>query len=157
VAARGIPVRTVTDQDAVRAAVLDHVESWFDGGAARMERVLHPSYSALEQLTAQDLIELTAKGKGRDEDALDRKISIEIPYLNGDTARAICLSHRCAEVLQLVRTHEGWKILNSTWQSRASLGHASPSVAEGSGEPLRCERALPRSCRRRPGHAGRRR
>jgi hypothetical protein len=146
----------MTDEDLVRAAVLDHLESWFDGDAARMESVLHPSYSALEQLTAKDLVELTAKGEGRGEDAADRQISIEISSLKGDRARAVCLSHRYAEVLQLVRTPEGWKILNGIWQSRASLEHPSPSPAEGSGELMSCEAADSRVRPRRPGHAARR-
>ena len=145
----------MTEQDSVRAAVLDHVESWFDGDAARLESVLHPSYSALEQLTAPDLIELTAKGMGRDEDAVDRQISIQISYLSGDTARAICLSHRYVEVLELVRTPEGWKILSGTWRSRASLELPISSAAEESSEPLRCETAQPWSPGRRPGQAGR--
>jgi len=32
----------MTDEDAVRAAVLDYIEGWFDGNAERMERALHP-------------------------------------------------------------------------------------------------------------------
>ena len=67
----------MTDHEAVRAAVLDHIESWFDGDAARMARVLHPRYSALEQFTAQDMIEMTAEGAGRDEDAADRLREME--------------------------------------------------------------------------------
>jgi hypothetical protein len=147
----------MTDDEAVRAAVLDHVESWFDGDAARMERVLHPNFSGLEQFTAQDLTGATAQGDGRDEDTVDREISIEISYVNRDTARAICLSHRYAEVLQLVRTPDGWKILNGIWQSLASLGDLSALSAGKTGEPLRCESAQPGSPPRRPGHPGRRR
>jgi hypothetical protein len=147
----------MTDHDAVRAAVLDHVESWFDGDAARMEGVLHPRYSALEQLTAQDLIELTAKGMGRDEDAVDREIKIDITYLNGDTARAVCLSHRYVEVVQLVRTPEGWKILNGTWQSRASVGQPPPLSVVVAGVLEGCESEQPCASRRRSGHTRRRR
>jgi hypothetical protein len=138
----------MTDHDAVRAAVLDHVESWFDGDAARMEAVLHPSYTALEQFTAQDLLEATAKGDGRDEDAADRQITIEISSVSGDTARAVCLSHRYVEVLQLVRTPEGWRILNGIWQSLASFEES----AEQPSEPLSCESAPVGASQRRPGH-----
>jgi hypothetical protein len=147
----------MTDEDAVRTAALDHVESWFDGDAARMESVLHPSYSAVEQFRAQDMIDATAKGTGRDEDADDRQISIEISYLKGDSARVICLSHRYVEVLQLVRAPEGWKVLNGIWRSRASVGHPSPSLAEGSSEPLRRESVRAWSTPRRPGHPERHR
>jgi len=124
----------MTDEDAVRAAVLDHVESWFDGDAQRMGRALHPEYSAMEKLTAQDMIEATANGQGRDEDVEDRQISIEISYLTGNTARVTCLSHRYLEVLQLTRTHEGWKVLNGFWQSGADC-----ALLPGSSEELQCK------------------
>ena len=34
----------MTDEDQIRAAVLDYIEGWFDGDAVRMERALHPSW-----------------------------------------------------------------------------------------------------------------
>jgi hypothetical protein len=145
----------MTEHEAIREAVLDHIESWFDGDVARLEKVLHPSYSAIEQLTGQDLIEATAKGAGRDEDSFDRHIKVDITHVNGDTARALCLSHRYVETLQLVRTAEGWKVLNGTWRSRASLGHDVPSVDAACRLPT-CEIAAEWSPARRPGHSGRR-
>jgi hypothetical protein len=129
----------MTDEDAVRAVVLDHVESWFDGDAPRMGLALHPEYSAMEKITAQDMIEATANGQGRGEDAEDRQISIEISYLKGNTARVTCLSHRYLEVLQLTRTPEGWKILNGIWQSRADAA----LLSSGSGEELQCKSGSP--------------
>ena len=129
----------MTDEDAVRAVVLDHVESWFDGDAPRMGLALHPEYSAMEKFTAQEMIEATAHGQGRGEDAEDRQISIEISYLKGNTARVTCLSHRYLEVLQLVRTPDGWKVLNGIWQSRAN-GAVLPL---GSSEELQCDSGSP--------------
>jgi hypothetical protein len=125
----------MTDEDAVRAVVLDHVEGWFDGDAPRMRRALHPEYSAVEKFTAQDMIEATAIGHGRGEDAEDRQISIEISYLKGNTARVTCLSHRYLEVLQLMRTPEGWRVLNGIWQSRSN----DALLAAGSSEELECK------------------
>ena len=129
----------MTDEDAVRAVALDHVESWFDGDASRMGLALHPEYSAMEKITAQDMIEATANGQGRGEDAEDRQISIEISYLMGNTARVTCLSHRYLEVLQLIRTPEGWKVLNGIWQSRANAALLPPGLSE----ELQCESGSP--------------
>ena len=129
----------MTDEDAVRAVALDHVESWFDGDAPRMGLALHPAYSAMQKFTAQDIIEATAHGQGRGEDAEDRQISIEISYLKGDTARVTCLSHRYLEVLQLIRTPEGWKVLNGISQSRANDALVPPE----SSEDLQCESGSP--------------
>jgi hypothetical protein len=123
------------DEDAVRAVVLDHIEGWFDGDAPRVGRALHPEYRAMEKLTAQDMIEATANGQGRDEDAEDRQISIEISYLKGNTARATCVSHRYLEVLQLIRTPEGWKVLNGICQARDNYALLLP----GSSEVLQCQ------------------
>lgn len=155
----------MTDEDSIRAAVLDHIESWFDGDATRMERTLHPHYSALEQFTAQDLVEMTAEGQGRREDTDQHQISIEISYLSGDVARVTCVSQRYLEVHQLVRTPEGWKILNGIWQSSAGSAELlSPLLAGPSLEPHRTDGPplrLRNPCEgrtqpRRPGPGGRR-
>ena len=157
----------MTDEDSIRAAVLDHVDSWFDGDATRMERTLHPHYSALETFTAQDLIKMTAEGQGCREDTDQRQISIEISHLGGDVARVVCESQRYLEVHQLVRTPEGWKILNGIWQSpTGSAELLSPLLAGPSGEP-HCTDGPPstptlrnpcegRTQPRRPGPGGRR-
>jgi hypothetical protein len=120
----------MADEGAIRAVVLDHIESWFDGDAPRMGRALHPEYRAMEKLSAQDMIERTANGQGRGEDAEDRQISIEISYLKGNTARVTCLSHRYLEVLQLIRTPEGWKVLNGICQARANCALVLPGSSE---------------------------
>ncbi len=122
--------RVMTDEDAVRAAVLDYVEGWFDGNAERMERALHPELmkrclgiegddpEAVETLTAREMIEATAAGEGRGEDAADREISVEISYLRGEIASATCVCHRYVDLLHLVRVPEGWRIINALWQMR---------------------------------------
>jgi hypothetical protein len=124
----------MTDEDAVRAVVLQHLDSWFDGDPVRMERTLHPEYSALEALTARDLIEATAKGQGRSEDTDDREIFIDISDLQGDTASVTSVSHRYLEVLELVRTPDGWKILNGVWQSQADGAALAVPMTPGSSE-----------------------
>jgi len=120
----------MTDEDAVRAAVLDYIEGWFDGNAERMERALHPELmkrcvgiegddpEAVETLTAQDMIDATAAGEGRGEDADDREISVEISYLRGEIASVTCICHRYVDLLHLARVPEGWRIVNALWQMR---------------------------------------
>ncbi len=78
------------DEDAIRAVVSDYIEGWFDGDAGRMERALHPELvkrcrgiegddpDALETLSAAEMIDATADGEGRREDAADRRIEIKI-------------------------------------------------------------------------------
>jgi hypothetical protein len=64
----------MTEEDGLRAAVLDYVEGRFDGNAERMERALHPELvkrrrglegdnpDILETLSAREMIDETAEG-----------------------------------------------------------------------------------------------
>ena len=118
----------MTDEDAVRAATLDYIEGWFDGDAGRMERALHPELmkrcrgiegddpDALETLSATEMIDATAAGEGRGEDAEDRQIEIKIEYLSGDIASVTLLDHAYVDLLHLIRMPEGWRIVNAAWQ-----------------------------------------
>jgi Putative lumazine-binding len=120
----------MNDEDAIRAAALDYIEGWFDGDAGRMDRALHPDLvkrcrgiegddpEALETLSAREMVDATAEGVGRGEDAEDRQISVEISYLSGDIASVTCLCHRYVDLLQLVRMPEGWRIVNAVWRLR---------------------------------------
>jgi hypothetical protein len=112
---------------AIRSVVLDYVEGWFDGDAGRMARALHPELAkrcrglegddpdALETLTAQEMVDATAEGIGRAEDAPDRRIEIRIDRLSGQIASVECLCHRYIDLLQLVDMPDGWKIVNAVW------------------------------------------
>ena len=114
----------------VRATILDYVEGWFDGDAERMRCALDPELvkrcrgiegddpDALETLSARDMIEATAQGIGRSEDAPDRRIEIAIDYLGGGIASARCLCHRYVDLLELIEMPDGWRIVNAVWRLR---------------------------------------
>jgi len=115
------------DEAAIRSVVLDYVQGWFDGDAARMERALHPDLvkrcrgiegddpDALETLTARDMTDATAAGEGRAEDAPDRRIEVRIDHLGGGIASVECLCHRYVDLLQMIDMPDGWKIVNAVW------------------------------------------
>jgi Putative lumazine-binding len=118
------------DDDAVRSVVMDYVEGWFEGDAGRMQRALHPELvkrcrgiegddpDALETLSAQEMIDATADGEGRREDAADRRIEIRIDYLGGGVASVLCFCHRYTDLLHLIEMPDGWKIVNAAWRLR---------------------------------------
>lgn len=118
----------VADSDAVRSVVMDYVEGWFEGDGDRMARALHPELvkrcrgiegddpDALETLSARDMIDATADGEGRREDAADRRIEIRIDYLSGGVASAQCFCHRYVDLLHLIEMPDGWKIVNAAWR-----------------------------------------
>jgi hypothetical protein len=117
----------LADRDAIVRVALDYFEGWFDGDAARMERTLHPDLAkrspddapapdALEKLTAREMIEATAKGIGKTRDVPDRGIEVEVEHVHREIANVTVRSAVYVEYLHLVRTREGWKIVNALWQ-----------------------------------------
>ena len=113
-----------SDHEQVISTVMDYFEGWFDGDADRMKRALHPSLAkraleadgrALNQTTADEMIDATAAGRGRERDTADRRIEVEVDDIHGSIATATVRSNVYREYLHLARTRDGWKIVNSLW------------------------------------------
>jgi Putative lumazine-binding len=113
-----------TAEAAVVSAVLDYFEGWFEGDAARMERALHPDLAkralatdgrTLDETTADWMIEATGRGVGRERGSGDRRIEVEVADVHDTIASATVRSTVYREYVQLVRTLEGWKIVNALW------------------------------------------
>ena len=107
---------------AIVATVLDYFEGWFDGDAARMERALHPALAKrgpeLRTVTREQMVAWTAEGEGKSEDpGPGRRIDVTVVDVHGDIASAVVDSDVYREYLHLVRTEDGWKIVNALWQS----------------------------------------
>ena len=123
-----MPTGPTTDEVAVVQAALDYFEGWFAGDAARMERALHPELAKrsigqlssdserLETITRQQMLEDTASGEGRRRDPGDRRIEVDVEHMSGTIANVTVRSAVYVEYLHLVRTREGWKIINALWQ-----------------------------------------
>lgn len=116
--------RTSTEA-AVVNAVLDYFEGWFDGDAARMERALHPGLAkrsleddgrTLNETSAAWMIDATARGLGRERDPGDRRIEVKVEDAYRTIANVTVHSAVYREYVQLVRTQEGWKIVNALWE-----------------------------------------
>jgi Putative lumazine-binding len=108
---------------AIVSVVLDYFEGWFDGDASRMERALHPGLAkrsldqdgrTLNETTAAWMIDATARGLGV-RDPGDRRIEVDVEEVYGTIASATVRSAVYREYVQLVRTPEGWKIVNALW------------------------------------------
>ena len=114
-----------TAEAAIVNAVLDYFEGWFDGDQARMERALHPGLAkrslkpdgrTLDETTAEWMIGATGRGVGRERDPGDRQIEVEVVDVYSTIATATVRSAVYREYVQLVRTPEGWKIVNALWE-----------------------------------------
>jgi len=64
------------------------------------------------------MIDATAEGVGRREDAADRRIEIEIGYEEAGIASVTCWCHRYIDLLHLILMPDGWRIMNSAWNLR---------------------------------------
>jgi hypothetical protein len=119
---------TNTDEAAVVATALDYFEGWFDGDTERMDRALHPGLAKrslsqvdpdspeLRSITKERMLALTAAGEGKSEDPRgERRIDVEVVGLYGNIASVVVRSAVYREYLHLVRTDEGWKIVNALW------------------------------------------
>jgi hypothetical protein len=115
-----------TERAAIERTVLDYFEGWFGGDPVRMERALHPDLvkrslerdpsgrETLVTISAEWMIEATARGGGKDESPGDLRIEIE--DVLGDLASVTVRSAVYTEYLHLARTSDGWKIVNDAWQ-----------------------------------------
>jgi hypothetical protein len=95
-----------------------------------MERALHPELAkrSLEQdasgaesvrtITAQELIEMTASGVGQREDVDERRIEVEVNDVSDGIASATVRCALYVDLLQLLKTREGWRIVNVAWRDR---------------------------------------
>ena len=106
----------------VEATARDYFEGWYDADVARMQRALHPELAkrtqeadgSVRSTTRDRMIELTGAGAGR-EDGADRTLEISVLDVHDGIATAIVRSVPYREYLHLVRTDEGWRIVNALW------------------------------------------
>jgi len=112
------------DREAITATALDYYEGWFDARADRIERALHPDLvkrslaydgESISTLSAGQMVDWAAAGEGRDEDPGDRQIEVRVDHVHGSIATATVTSAIYVDYLQLVRTADGWRIVNVLW------------------------------------------
>ena len=61
------------------------------------------------------MIDATAQGHGKRRDPGDRRIEIDVEDVHGAIANVTVRSAVYREYVQLGRTAEGWKIVNTLW------------------------------------------
>jgi hypothetical protein len=156
-----------TESEVVQTA-LDYFEGWFDGDVKRMRRALHPELAkrtltddgwTLNETTAGWMVDATAKNLAKEDDP--GRIDVTVTDVYGDIASAIIRSAVYHEYLQLVRTDEGWKLLNALWQWTAKNGAADEDEISAvaldyfdgwfDGDVTRMRRALHPELVKRPG------
>ena len=62
------------------------------------------------------MVAWTIVGEGRTDDPAERATSIEIVDVAGSIASVTVHSAEYIEYVHLVRTHDGWRIVNTLWR-----------------------------------------
>jgi Putative lumazine-binding len=115
------------DKDAIIATARDYWEGWFDGDAERMKRALHPGLTktgvvidasggrVTEPMTAGDMIGWTGDGEGVASRPADFAYDVTVDDVYHQIATVTVHSAIYREYLHLVKTPDGWKILNALY------------------------------------------
>jgi len=121
-----VPMRgTSLDSAGIHAAVLDYVDGWYGGDAARMERALHPELAKrilragngrLDQQSALTLVQSTRRGGGKTTPEALRRRDVRIFEIYGNAATARATMSDWADYFHLVRVGGKWQIANVLWE-----------------------------------------
>lgn len=116
------------EKTAVENALRDYIEGWYKGDTARMDRSLHNDLVkripikdssdidiTLRKVPKSRMVELTSKGGGENPDA---EYKIFVDDIDKDIATARVLSLEYLDYLHLVKTNDGWQIVNILFRVR---------------------------------------
>lgn len=116
------------EKTAVENALRDYIEGWYKGDTKRMDRSLHNDLVkripirdssdidiTLRKVPKSRMVELTSKGGGENPDA---EYKIFVDDIDKDIATARVLSLEYLDYLHLVKTNEGWQIVNILFHVR---------------------------------------
>ena len=118
------------ENDAIIATVMNYFEGWFEGNSERMRSALHPDLNKRHipldlpearlsaPSTATQMIRWTRDGEGKAERPLDPAIKVRIDDVYRQIATVTVYSAVYVEYLQLMRTPEGWRIVNALYMRR---------------------------------------
>ncbi len=114
--------------DALQAA-RDYIEGWFEGDAARVDRVLHPQFVrriAAVSVAGDDFfwpedragfLEATRRGGDKATPAAERLIKTTVRDLARTTAVVRVDSAYAVEYLSLVKLRDRWQVVNVLWEN----------------------------------------
>lgn len=127
--------QTAADSAALRRTALDYIEGWYRADADRMRRALHPELvkrihlaapggegSYVQTMGRSQLVTSTSLGGGPETPEGARRSEVRILDVFRGAAVIRVAATDFVDYLNLVRTEEGWKILNVLWELREAPG-----------------------------------
>ena len=111
------------ERELIVQTALDYFEGWFSGDARRIDRAMHPKLAkralsddgaTLKETTAAPMVAATAAGEGTRR-GYPGRIEVDVVDVHGEIATAVVRSDVYREYLHLVRSPNGWRIVNALW------------------------------------------
>jgi hypothetical protein len=114
------------DIAAIEACVRDYYEGWFAGDGERMARAVHPALAKrafaqdrdrtpmIDETSADEMIDGAAAGAGRTR--AGTRLDIRIAEIGGGIASVNASSDHYVDLLHLIKTPDGWQIINALWR-----------------------------------------
>ena len=118
---------SAADTAAIEATIADYYLGWYDGDPERMARALHPALikrgwipdatgaPRLADDTFASMVEGTRRAAGRRTDPAERRYEIRAIEVHRDIASACAYALPYVDYVHLVRTDDGWRILQALW------------------------------------------
>ena len=126
-----VPSAEACDEAAIRATIDDYYLGWFDADGERLARSIHPELAkrgwlrredgraVLDDDTSGSLARHAAAGHGRPADVAQGGYRVRSVDVDGDIAAASVRAGWFVDFLHLVRTDDGWRIVNALWRGAA--------------------------------------
>ena len=114
------------DIAAIEACVRDYYEGWFAGDGERMARAVHPALAKrafaqdrdrtpmIDETNADEMIDGAAAGAGRTR--AGTRLDIRIAEIGGGIASVNASTDHYVDLLHLIKTSDGWQIINALWR-----------------------------------------
>lgn len=123
--------QTPADAAAIKQTALDYIEGYYEGNAERMEKALHPDLakrivrtnpqngkSALGQMSAMTLVQVTRGGGGKDtpKDKQQKDVTILDVFENAASVKVVASDW--IDYLHMAKFNGHWVIVNVLWEMK---------------------------------------
>lgn len=117
--------QTAADSAAIRAAALDYIEGWYAANPDRMARAVHSELAkrlvrhtdgSVAEVTAEQLVDQTARGGGSSTPASEQSTLVEILDIYENAASVRVTAHEWVDYMHLARFDGRWQIYNVLWE-----------------------------------------
>ena len=119
---------TPEDSAAVIQTALDYIDGYYTADSTRMARAVHPDIAkrivrpdsagndVVHQMTAEQLVEITARGSGSKTPQEDRQSDVVILDFFHQTASVRITATYWIDYLHIAKVNGEWKIINVLWE-----------------------------------------